>query len=233
MKFHKIPEGVLKRAFGCQDEHELDSYVRLDCWGEGSCFFHSLCMLIVINNKVHNNQVTYTLDTPNSTYRYFTVPLKPTIPFCETFRQVGIQLRQALGRELAQYPKLWAKFERENKVNLGRTDKQQTAQGAVEELGKIEVWADIWTIRYCAWRLKLNVLFVNPTSAQEPIYCGVENFDQGKHTIFIYWSNHSHFEPIVQLEGDTFLRSFGQNHRFLECLRNQYKKACPLDPIGK
>jgi hypothetical protein len=233
MKTHCIPEGVLARVFKCEDKNELASYVRLETWGEGSCFFHSLCMLLVKENKVRGDQVTYILDTPNSKYQSFTVPIRKNMHFRESFRQVGLELRMRLSNELSKHPKLWAKFERENTINLTKTDKIQTMGGAVDELSKKEVWADIWTIRYCVWRLQVNALFVNPSSDLEPIYCGVENFTKHKRTVFIYWSNHSHFEPIVQVRGNSIVRSFGQNHRFLECLRSQYKKACPLDPIEK
>ena len=233
MKTHCIPEGILARVFQCTDKSGLDSYMRLETWGEGSCFFHSLCMLIVKQNKVNANTVTYVLDTPNTKYQTFVVGVHKSLPFRESFRQVGIELRKRLGEELAQNPKLWTQFQKENNVNMEKTDKKQTMGGAVDDLSKKEVWADIWTIRYCVWRLQVNALFVNPSSEHEPIYCGVENFAKQGRTVFIYWSNHSHFEPIVQVEGNHIIRSFGQNHRFLECLRNQYKKACPLDPIGK
>lgn len=233
MKIHCIPNDVLAKVFKCEDRDALDSYVRLETWGEGSCFFHSLCMLIVKENKVRGNNVTYVLDTPTSKYQSFTVPVKNHAHFRESFRQVGLDLRKRLSDELAGNPELWNKFEAQNTVNLEKTDKKQTIGGAVGELSKTETWADIWTIRYCVWRLSVNALFVNPSSDHEPIYCGVENFANHARTVFIYWSNHSHFEPIVQVEGDHMVRSFGQNHRFLECLRNQYKDACPLDPIGK
>lgn len=232
MKYHCIPEGVLVRTFGCATQDGLDMYVRLETWGEGSCFFHSLAMLLVKGNRVQDNQVTYTLNTPNASYQSFTVNVLNT-PFRESFRQVGIQLRKRLGKELEQNPKLWEQFESHVHMNLERTDKHQTMGGAIKELAQKEVWADIWTIRYCVWRLKVNALFVNPSSSQEPLYCGVENFEHENRTVFIYWSNHSHFEPIVQLHDNTIVRSFGQNHRFLKCLKEQYKRACPLDPIGK
>jgi hypothetical protein len=231
MKTHPIPKGVLAKVFKCEDN--LNSYVRLETWGEGSCFFHSICMLLVKGNKVRGNMVTYTLDTQNPKYQSFTVEVKKHVPFRESFREVGLDLRKRLSEELVVRPELWAKFEEKNRVNLERTDKKQTMGGAVDELSKKEVWADIWTIRYCVWRLGVNALFVNPSSDHEPIYCGVENFAHEKRTVFIYWSNHSHFEPIVQVHGNKIVRSFGQNHSFLQCLRNQYKQACPLDPIGK
>lgn len=230
MKFHRIPQGVLARTFRCAEDY--DTYVRLDCWGEGSCFFHSVALLTVVENRVHNQTIVYKLATKNKHYQTYQVALNPKVPFCENFRQVGIQLRQRLGKELECKPALWAQFEKENSVNLNRTDKKQTVRGAIEEFAKVETWADIWTIRYCAWRLGLNLLFVNPNSAQEPIYCGVENFDHGCLTLFIYWSDHVHFEPIVQQAGCDLVRAFGENHAFLKCLRMQYKKACPLDPIG-
>lgn len=237
MKYIKIPKGVLARTFKCADQSDLDMYVRLDTWGEGSCFFHSLCMLLVSGNMVSGNTVTYTLSTPTPEYQSFEVEIKhPTLGlFRENFREVGIQLRQRLSKELADNLSLWTKFTAQTRVNLDRTDKVQTAEGAVEELSKVSVWADIWTIRYAAWRLKVNALFVNPSAVHEPIYCGVENFSGGAlgNTVFIYWSDHVHFEPIVKLQQEqcTMLRHFGQNHRFVKCIRDQYKNSCPLDPV--
>jgi len=231
MKTNTIPKGVLENTFQCAEDYS--SYVRLDCWGEGSCFFHSVALLTVISNKLNNDHIIYTLYTPNSKYSTFKVQFHPNIPFAENFRQVGIMLRQRLGAELKQSPGLWDQFIRQNHINQDRTDKVQTVQGAIQELHQIETWADIWTIRYCAWRMQLNLLFVNPSSSQEPIYCGVENFQNQERTFFIYWSNHSHFEPIVQISNGEVVRSFGQNHAFLKCLRSQYKQSCPFDPIGK
>ena len=56
MLYHIIPNGVLQRAFGFDDIHDVHKYVRLDCWGEGSCFFHSLCLLLVIRNEVQQDK---------------------------------------------------------------------------------------------------------------------------------------------------------------------------------
>ena len=53
MKTIPIPRRVLQRAFKCNMK-DLDSFRRLDCWGEGSCFYHSLAMLIVQSNRVEN-----------------------------------------------------------------------------------------------------------------------------------------------------------------------------------
>lgn len=242
MIIHKIPEGVLERTFGCDKVHDVHNYVRLDCWGEGSCFFHSVCLLLVVHNKVEGNMATYTLDTPSQTYRTFRVPILHNKPFCESFRQVGIRLRQRLGKELSQRPNLWQKFRKQNNIDTSHAGKIQTVQGGIKELNDPSVWADIWTIRYCAWRLRVNTLFVNPSNAHEPLYCGVENFNRGKHVLFIYWSNHSHFEPIVYLQDAqdaqgpskrTIKRSFGENHEFVKCLTSQYKHACPYNPIEK
>ena len=194
MKYFKIEEGVLQKVFQCDHNEDLNSYVRLETWGEGSCFFHSLCLLIVIQNKINNNSVTYTLDTPAHHYKTFTVKLIKQLPFKESFRQVGIALRQRLGQELEQKPHLWELFKQQNVINLEKTNKNQTLEGVIDDFSKKNVWADIWTIRYSAWRLKINTLFVNPDSNTEPIYCGVENFKHSSRTVFIYWSNHSHFE---------------------------------------
>ena len=229
MLYHKISDGVLARAFGFDSIHDVHKYVRLDCWGEGSCFFHSLCLLLVVRNRVHGNMVEYTLSTPNRAYQRFVVERKE--PFCESFRQVGIALRKRLSNELQKHPALWDSFKKHNHVNMSRTGKTQTLDGVVKELSNPSVWADIWTIRYCAWRLQVNVLFVNPSNEQEPIYCGVENFNHGNHVLFIYWSNHSHFEPIVFVEDNQVVRSFGENHDLVKRLKDQYKKGCPNDPI--
>lgn len=230
MKYFKINKSVLEKVFQCDHDENLNSYVRLETWGEGSCFFHSLCMLILIRNQVHGNNVTYTLDTPVKQYKHFTVNLLQNQPFKESFRQVGIALRKKLGRELEKQPTLWKQFKSQVHINPKKTDKNQTLQGVINDFEDKHAWADIWTIRYAAWRLKINTLFINPDSTMEPIYCGVENFEQPLRTVFIYWSNHSHFEPVIKiLDNQQIVRSFGQNHAFIKCLSNQYKKECPLD----
>lgn len=224
MKGQELSPDLLNSVFKCDSKH--NNYFRLDCWGEGSCFFHSVALLTVQNNRVIGDQVEYLLQFGKSTYRV-RVPL--ITPFVESFRQVGPYIRTHLARDLQKNPDLWSKFTREVKIDLARTDKpHQTRDQVIHELQSVEEWADIWTIQYTAWRLKLNLLFINPSMPQEPLYCGVENFSNGEDTLFIYWSNGSHFEPVVKVEHNHAIRTFGQDHIFLECLRKQYKKGCPL-----
>lgn len=218
---------VLVRTFGCDAEH-LDGYYRLDCWGEGSCFFHSMAILTVQGNTVDEskNRVTYHMKF-GSTRLNITVPMVQ--PFQESFRQVGVQIRKNLGEEINS--KLWAQFTEHNHINPAHADEKLDMGGVQKELQNESTWANIWTIRYTAWRLGLNILFINPDSKIEPLYCGVENFAHGQDSLFIYWSNHQHFEPVVRQVGKECTRTFGQDHAFIKCLRNQYKRACPSDPI--
>lgn len=229
MKIYPISATILKKVFKCQG----GNYARVETWGEGSCFFHSLAMLLVSHNHTLDQKVVFHLKTPSSSYRRFEVSAKT--PFRESFRQVGLDLRRRLAQELQEHPNLWKKFQATKHINLERTDKKrQTHKDIVKELFNVSTWADIWTICYCAWRLRVNVLFINPASSDEPIYCGVENFRHFGITVFIYWSNHTHFEPVVQVEcNGKFKRTFGQNHKFMQCLKSQYKQGCPNDPINR
>lgn len=61
------------------------------------------------------------------------------------------------------------------------------------------VWADVYMILFCMDVLDLNIWFIDDTSGE--LYCGVQGTDiQRQPTVFVLWTNHSHFQPIVKLE---------------------------------
>lgn len=60
-------------------------------------------------------------------------------------------------------------------------------------------WADVYMILYVMDVLDLNIWFIDDLS--HSTYCGVQGHSvQTQPTIFILWTDHSHFQPIVKLE---------------------------------
>lgn len=240
MRVLPIPTELLDRTFGCHpDKH---SFVRLEeQYGGGSCFFHSLACLLVQGNLRTKDSVVYLLNTASTTYQLFKVDLKSSIDTNDTndtndtFRQVGIMLRRRLANELVAKPHLWEQFCKSVPIYASTAFSTSLAMASqVSNLLQSSVWADTWAIKYTAWRLHVNILFVNPTSWDEPIYCGVEMFDNAALHVFIYWSHNIHFEPVVQLESQNqkwlVHRMFG-NSQFVQCFKQQYAKMCKLTPI--
>lgn len=231
MKLHDINPDVLSRTFKCDKSVDLTSYKRIDTWGEGSCLYHAIAIATARKNRVLGNEVEFVLALGPRNKMKIRVPMIPNHPLRNSFYRVGVTIRRNLAMELKHNPGLWKQFLKENNINERRSDRRLDAMGAIQELLDIEEMVDIWTIRYSIWRLCINVLFVNPKSPVEPIYCGVENFHRGNNTMFIYWSNGMHFEPIVKIKGGHFSTLFGQDHAFVKCIKVQYNGGCPFDPI--
>ena len=60
-------------------------------------------------------------------------------------------------------------------------------------------WADVYMILYVMDVLDLNIWFIDDTT--HSTYCGIQGHSvQTQPTIFILWTDHSHFQPIVKLE---------------------------------
>lgn len=242
MRVLPIPTKLLDRTFGCHpDKH---SFVRLEeQYGGGSCFFHSLATLLVMGQLRTSNSIIYLLNTASTTFQLFKVVVNSSnSQNIDAFRQVGIMLRRRLANELVAKPQLWEQFCKSVTIYASTaltTNLKLASQ--VSNLLQSSVWADTWAIKYTAWRLHVNILFVNPTSWDEPIYCGVEAFDNAALHVFIYWSHNIHFEPIVQLKQTnqsnqsdqtgqwTVRRMFG-NSKFVQCFKQQYAKMCALTP---
>ena len=66
-------------------------------------------------------------------------------------------------------------------------------------LENTKTWADVYMILYVMDVLDLNIWFIDDTN--HSTYCGIQGHSvQTQPTIFILWTDHSHFQPIVKLE---------------------------------
>lgn len=60
-------------------------------------------------------------------------------------------------------------------------------------------WADVYMILYVMDVLDINIWFIDDTN--HSTYCGIQGHNiQKQPTMFILWTDHSHFQPIVKLE---------------------------------
>lgn len=241
----------------------LDAHFRrLNVWGNGTCFFHSVATLLVHSNVVENNTILYHLAIPTTknlqlsssnsvqvsncdqtVYLTFSVPLTYDGPkFYRNFEQVGIQLRKYLSYTVTK--ERYAAFQREafsSDLKWALAGKAPDWVAVKAQLSNPAEWADIWTVKYAAWALSLNLLFINGTSREEPVFCGVENFRNGPWTLFIFWSGKVHFEPIVQVsEPDESPPTITQrafltdHHPFIKCLEQRFQSSeqggCRMEP---
>lgn len=263
-------------TFQCGSHADSSKFKRLRIWGNGSCFFHSVACLLVYKNEVHEDHIVYHLAIPtdknlksgnddaNNSTEHQTVTLCFKVPnrhaankFYRNFEQVGLQLRTFLSQKLTE-----ASFQ-QFKTEAFSSDLLWALEDKVPEwievkkkLAAPSKWADIWVAKYAAWALSLNLLFINGTSREEPIFCGIENFQNGPWTLFIFWSGKVHFEPIVELEEDDAgalspnktsndegdgpdvkTKVFSTNHPFIQCLESKFQSnvqgGCQMPVIPK
>jgi hypothetical protein len=259
-------------TFQCGSHLDASKFRRLHIWGSGTCFFHSVACLLVYKNIVHQDSVNYYLAIPtnknlvavgekvSTTTQQTTVDLCFSTPnryathkFYHNFEQVGIQLRQYLSQTITQ-----AKFEQfkdqafSSDMKWALSDKIPDWIDVKKQMAEPSKWANIWVVKYAAWALALNLLFINGTSREEPLFCGIENFENGPWTLFIFWSGKVHFEPIVQIR-DTIsdppsstpdletleiaTRVFSTKHPFINCLRSRFESnengGCQISTTGK
>jgi hypothetical protein len=256
-------------TFQCA-QTDAHTFRRLEIWGNGTCFFHSVVCLLTYQNKIVGDAIEYSMAIPSSenirvkaddpilrTDSKHTASLVFQVKnqhdpekFYKNAEQVGILLRQFLSQTLTK--DRYAQFLKE----AFSTDLQWALQGQTpdwttvkEILQNPSKWADIWVVKYTAWALSLNILFINGSSRQEPVFCGVENFNHGPWTLFVFWSGKVHFEPIVQVvkdrnDGDTQKdtyeeidiahRIFPTTHPFILCLRDRFASSqaggCNMQP---
>lgn len=259
-------------TFQCGSHVDAAKFKRLHIWGSGTCFFHSVACLLVYKNVVKPDSIEYYLAIPTDknlvaagdpvrkTTPQKTVDLCFKIPnrygdpkFYHNFEQVGIQLRQYLSQTLTQ-----ARFEQfkdqafSSDLKWALADKIPDWIEVKKKMVEPSKWADIWVVKYAAWALALNILFINGTSREEPLFCGIENFENGPWTLFIFWSGKVHFEPIVEMtdvisgqnpstpqsEGlQVETRVFSTKHPFINCLKSRFESndrgGCQLSVTNK
>lgn len=236
-------------TFECGSETEKNAarFQRINIWGNGTCFFHSVACLLANANESSGNTITYHLAIPSNknlpstdtiahSSTKQTVQLAFTVPnrydsdrhFYKNFEQVGLQLRQYLSQTVTE--ERFAQFLEEGFSSDLKWALASTMPDWVDvkkQLATPSQWADIWTIKYAAWTLSVNLLFINGSSREEPIFCGVENFENGPWTLFIYWSGKVHFEPIVQIHPETHkcCKVFSTTHPFVQCLKQRFESS--------
>lgn len=221
----EIPKDVTK-SFTCIPE----TMARLNIWGNGSCFFHSIAILLVVQNQVVDNVIRYTLQFPpghhlESDYLTIEVPKTSEEAFYKYFEKVGLALRNVVCDSLSE--EYFKKFEQESfstdlKEQIDSTNWMELKGG----LKSPHKWADIWSIKYTAWLLNLNILFINGSDPQHPLFCGVENFNKSPWTLFVYWVGRVHFEPIVQVNGSIVERRiFPTDHEWIQCIQKEYESG--------
>lgn len=251
-------------TFQC-GQAETRHFRRLDIWGSGSCFFHSTACLLTYANETStdaqgNETITYYLaipsneniranasdpvkvNGPNEIVRLaIQVPNRHPDKFYKNAKQVGVALREYLSETVTKerYEVFLDKgFSSDLKWAL--QDKMPDWIKIKALLANPSAWADIWAVKYAAWALSLNLLFINGSSREEPIFCGVENFHRGPWTLFVFWSGKVHFEPIVEMvdaHGTAVKQGiFLTNHPFVKCLEGRFVSSssggCSL-PIHK
>lgn len=249
-----LPDHALD-TFQCGKQADASRFRRLNIWGNGSCFFHSVACLLCHRNVAEDKHLVFYLAIPSdknlteatskaqSVELRFKVPAKyPADKFYRHFEQVGIQLRLYLSQTLTEDRfRTFCKQAFSNDMAWSLEESKPTWVDIKANLAEPSKWADIWAVKYAAWALSLNLLFINGTSREEPIFCGVENFENGPWTLFIFWSGKVHFEPIVELESGSGTavshRVFQTSHPFIRCLKARYESniqgGCHLPVNGK
>jgi hypothetical protein len=238
-----LPDHALD-TFQCGEQADASRFRRLHIWGNGSCFFHSVACLLCCRNVETKEAIQFYLAIPSDknlaakptlkrTELCFPVPRKyPAQKFHRHFEQVGIQLRRYLSQTLTEDRyRTFCKQAFSSGTAWALAEKAPSWIDVKTKMAEPSKWADIWVVKYAAWALSLNLLFINGTSREEPIFCGVENFENGPWTLFIFWSGKVHFEPIVELAPGSpdkpilSHRIFLTSHPFIRCLKDRYESS--------
>jgi hypothetical protein len=102
-----------------------------------------------------------------------------------------------------------------------------------------EYWANTIIIKYVAKHMDVDIVFVDASIAD--LYCGIlpENGEKARKTIFIFWVEREHFEPmfrvleVKQSSGNSILTiqtEFfpGQDDDIIKHMRKYHKTKCGL-----
>lgn len=105
---------------------------------------------------------------------------------------------------------------------------------------KPEYWANTLIIKYVAKHMDVDIVFVDATIAD--VYCGIlpEHGEQARKTIFIFWVEREHFEPmfrvlevldqhstkcVLKIQTDFFP---GKDDDIINQMRKYHKSKCKL-----
>ncbi len=214
--------GIKKRYFS---RVNLD-VVRAGALDDGSCFYHTLFMLLANGKGVLGGGRV-------------APPLKhdPANKIINAKKRVaGRQLRAYLERGLTEAA--WRKFwQRKVGNNPAALAKVPSAAKVKEKMRKTRQWADVYVIAYVMDKLNMNIMFFDMTTGK--VYCGVENFDKSDPTRkngFVAWVGRSHFEPVAFVDPrdpESFQTVFPNNHPLVTHLIHKYvAEECPTAKLA-
>ena len=163
--------------------------IRIGTLGDGSCFFHSICLALNKNDIWHNESY---VDSS-----------------IEDRKKISLELRNHLSRQIKKedYEEIISKhFKKNTKEPL------TSFEDFKKKLLDSKVWADELIIRWTSKCLNLNIIFLN--LMENAMFCNVHHsqiikslnckFDNGcggpTKTIIVAWVKHQHFELIGIIE---------------------------------
>lgn len=195
---------------------------RVDTYGDGSCFAHSVCRNL---NLKHGGGKSCGL-LLREVLAQFCLPRPPV----KRLKTMLLLLEESLSRRLTGLRRWF------NKVVRGcvgaptvwdaiwsRLGSPPTVPSAHEAYRALHVpvrklrgalpWFDVFHITYASALMMLNIVFINSSpecyrecvegaacvrKCKEPgLYCGVENYAEGNMTMLVNWWENRHFEAIV------------------------------------
>ena len=108
-------------------------------------------------------------------------------------REEGLELRRHVASKITK--RSWSDFW-ENKMKVAQ---YPTRASILKKFENPSTWSDVWMILFAAHVLDVNIVFF--VGRENQIYCGLP-MDTSRRTLLVYWSNYTHFEPVIVLDRD-------------------------------
>lgn len=213
MEIHELPSTLV-----CKWMEGRGKFGRIGVQGDGSCFFHSVCSILNLNDylfasKTEQRKIAYTFRCDFS--KHFT---------------------------LSEYSHFLHKSKsKSNSPTLPNVDEFQKKN---DDFCVPKTWADEIMIRYASKATDINIIFLDLESGKA--YCGVHGEEAEREqkemksvtqkTGIIAWVKHSHFEPVVRIddaENGIITTLFEpenneEDSELVNFLMNTYSSSCDL-----
>lgn len=230
-------------------------YMSRDEYADGSCFFHSIVTCLNIHEDINDSKNRFASQqklfqnikiqlerggiNDTSKTSKFNNFLHKHLFVHDDYHTLGKKQQMSLGHELRRYIRSsldehWDNYWKPKNKKLAYKLKNVHDREHVRSMfSNPKEWADVYMILYVMHVLNINLWFFDNVTST--IYCGVHGSDiKEQPTMFILWTNHSHFQPIVKLEcsnsGRAFIKSiFTYKDPIVKSIEAQYQQnGCHL-----
>ena len=190
--------------------------MRIGTIGDGSCFFHSICLAL----DQHDLWIGSYVDSSK-----------------EKRQEIAHELRRVLSEAVTEEELDTIFAEATNSLT------KPTLDAFKKKLKNSKTWADEPIIRYTSKKLNKNIIFLNLSS--NSMFCNVHHPDilknihcktcEALETIVVAWVKHQHFELIGILEKidskNIYIEPLIKDTKLIKAIMDEYFKQCKIKKI--